>query len=146
MNYIFDPNTKTYVIDDFETAKEQVRSFIEDNALLGLVLQSQGDYVALKEARTLVNKKVKEVSDLRKELNKAAMGTFNEQAKEIEKMLKEASEAQSRKMEEWEEAHGGLKPKKVAIEVRSFDAKAIDKVKAFAVKLGCEVKDGREAK
>lgn len=141
MNYVFDPNSKSWVIKDYDATLESVRQFIDGNALLDLVIQDEYDFKALKEARTLVNGKLKEVSDLRKDLNKAVMGTFNEQAKAIEKLLKDASERQTRKMEEWKKDHGGIAAKKAGIEVRSFDAKAIDKVRAYALKQGCEVKD-----
>lgn len=137
----FDRATNQWQVVDFESTYELARKWVEENAPVALRIQDDGDRKAVKEKRTLVRKKLDEVSQARKFVNEQALGRFNEQIKSIEKLLKDADAALKENLDAYEEAHGGAKQKKSGIAVRSFDPKAIAKVRALAEKLGCEVKD-----
>ena len=70
------------------------------------------------------------------------MGTFEEQAKSIEKMLDAFDKECKEEKEKWLEAtqNKSKKPTLIKLEIKSYDEKVIEKIKNYALKLGAEVK------
>ena len=134
MELIFNETTKKYEIKDFNQAVADCKKFIEDNALLNVVIQNDDDKKAVKKARTLVRKKNDEVATLRKNLNELVMGNFNAQAKELEGLLKEADSSLKSKLDDYENKLA--KPTKFTIIISSYDEKIINEIKEFAISKG----------
>lgn len=138
MEYTFNQETKTYEIKEFNHTLEECKKFISNFALLDLIIQNDSDKKAVKNSRTLIRKKLDEVSTIRKTLNEVVMGRFNEQTKEIESLLKETDAQLKAKVDEYEKKIG--KPELFSIVIKSYDKKKIEKVRAYALKLEMEVK------
>ena len=138
MEYTFNQETKTYEIKEFNHTLEECKKFISNFALLDLIIQNDSDKKAVKNSRTLIRKKLDEVSTVRKTLNEVVMGRFNEQTKEIESLLKETDAQLKAKVDEYEKKIG--KPELYSIVIKSYDKKKIEKVRAYALKLEMEVK------
>ena len=138
MEYTFNQETKTYEIKEFNHTLEECKKFISNFALLDLIIQNDSDKKAVKNSRTLIRKKLDEVSTVRKTLNEVVMGRFNEQTKEIESLLKETDAQLKAKIDEYEKKIG--KPELFSIVIKSYDKKKIEKVRAYALKLEMEVK------
>ena len=68
------------------------------------------------------------------------MGAFNDQAKELEKMLDDADKALKDKISEFDASGKPEEPKAFSVLVSSYDQSAIEKVRAFATELGCGVR------
>ena len=129
-----------FQIVEFDKVMEECKAFIEREGNTKLVITDDNAKKAAKASRTAIRKKKDEIADLRKSLNTAYMGTFNEQARTLEKMLDEADETIKANITAYENIGKAPEPPVFTIKVSSYDEKAIEKVKALAVKLGCGVK------
>ncbi len=147
-----DEQTKVFSIENYDVLYARIQKWCEDNSPKGKIL-NQGDFdYYLKdkpknkeEALSLrvIAKNLKDlVSTVRKGIINSTMGTFEEQAKSIEKLLDTFDKECKEEKEAWLKATTNKADKPVAIklEIKSYDSKVIDKVKAYALKLGCEVK------
>lgn len=132
----------TYQIAEFDKAKEDCAKFISENGNVEMVIATDDDKKVAKKSRTLIRKKKDEIGELRKQLNVAIMGTFNEQAKELERMLDEADASLKAKIADYDDSKKPVEPEKpeaFTILVSSFDKGALDKVREYALSLGCGV-------
>ena len=138
MNYKFDKENNQYEIEEYSQVKKDCERFIKENAHLDLVIQNDEDKKIVKKSRTEIRKKQNEIASLRKSLNDIVMGKFNEQAKEIESRLKQVDGDLKDKLDKYDNSLG--KPKIIALTIKGYDLKKIEKVRAYAIKLGLEVK------
>ena len=129
-----------YKIAEFEKVVEECKAFIEREGNLALIITNDEDKKLAKKSRTDIRKKKEEVATLRKNLNTAIMGEFNAQAKELENLLNEADDTLKEHISAYEKAGKPEEPTVFSTIVSSYDEKAIEKVKAYALKLGCGVK------
>ena len=160
-----DEKTKVYSIKNYEELFKRVENWTKENSPIGKI-NSQEDYdFYLKDkpknkesalSQRVVAKNIKDlVSSVRKGIIKSTMGTFEDQAKSIEKMLdaydKECKEEHRIPMpenlsdeekEKWLEKtqNKTKKPTLIKLEIKSYDEKVIEKIKNYALKLGAEVK------
>ena len=132
MDYIYNENTNSYEIKEFNKTLEDCRDFIKKNALLNVIIQNDADKKAVKNSRTTIRKKKDEIATLRKTLNSIVMGKFNEQAKELEKELDNADVQLKAKIDEYEKKLG--KPEKFTITISSYDAQVIEKIRDYVNK------------
>lgn len=143
MRYELNPKTKTWEIQDFPKAKSDCEAFIKNEGLLDVLIQSDEDKKAVKAARTIIRAKKDEIATLRKDLNKAVMGTFNDQAKELESLLDDADVKLKKKLDDYTASLPAptepAKPKGITLIVKSFDKSSIDRVMALAIELKCGV-------
>ena len=100
----------------------------------------QNDKIRHKNTRTDIRKKADVIKNARINVTKMLTGTFEEQLKEIEKMLTSADNTLREKVTVYEAEHKSkiAKPKKITLVVKSYDMKLIEKVKAYAIKNGLE--------
>lgn len=147
-----DEKTKVYSIKNYEELFKRVENWTKENSPIGKI-NSQEDYdYYLKDkpknkesalSLRVVAKNIKDlVSSVRKGIIKSTMGTFEEQAKSIEKMLDSFDKECKEEKEKWLEAtqNKSKKPTLIKLEIKSYDEKVIEKIKNYALKLGAEVK------
>ncbi len=144
-------NTGVYFIQNFDVLYDRLSEWVERNDPTGRVnSQEEFDYFVKdkpknKETaisqRVLANSIKEMVATARKGIISSIMGTFEEQAKAIEKLLADFDAKCKKEKEEWlkKTTNKVAKPTKISLTVRSFDAKAIEKVRAYALKMNCEV-------
>lgn len=129
-----------YAIAEFDKVVEDCKAFIEREGNISLVISNDNDKKIAKLSRTAIRKKKDEIASLRKDLNLAVMGAFNEQAKTLESLLDEADATLKEHITAYENAGKPEEPPVFKCTISSYDEKAIEKVKAYALKLGCGVK------
>ena len=149
-----DEVTKVFSIQNYDVLYARIKKWCEDNNPVGKI-NNQGDFdyylkdkpKVLKEGdnyslRVIASNLKELVSTVRKGIIKSTMGTFEEQAKSIEVLLDEFDKSCKAEKAAWLKATTNKvdKPTAIKLEVKSYDAKVIEKVKAYALKLGCEVK------
>ena len=152
-----DENTKVFAIQDFDVLFKRLEDWTKANNPKGKI-NSQEDFdyylkdkpkgrpvtgqvvVLSKRAEAATIKEL--VEGGRKGIVKQTMGTFEDQAKRIEKLLGDFDKDCKEEKDKWLKATTNkvAKPTALSITVKTFDKKVIEKVKAYALKLGCEVK------
>lgn len=139
---ILEQETKTFQIQKFDEVKGACENFINENLeKVNLETFDKETYGDVKKIRTAIRKKQEQVKEVRLNCNEIAMGTFNEQAKTLESMLKETDDKLKAYVDKYEkEIEGKLpKPAKITLTVKGYDMKKIEKVRDFALKQGLEV-------
>lgn len=139
---ILNTKQKTFQIKEFDEVKEACESFIKKNlAQVNLEVLDRENFGYAKNIRTEIRKKQESIKRVRIDCNELSMGIFNKQTKELEAMLKEADEKLKAFVDKFavEVKNVAVKPKKITLEVKGYDMKVIEKVKAFAIKQGLEV-------
>lgn len=127
------------VIDNFETVKNNVLEFINEPKF-NVEILSDLDYKDLKQARTEINKRQKEITDGRIKITKAFCGEFEAKCKEIEKILKDKSTEIGDKLKAYKEAKEPENKMKIyTIEVKTADINLIAKIKTLCEKANCEI-------
>ena len=136
---VIDESTGKYVIKNFDLVREGCQAFIKENGYQDLVITNDSDYKLIADGRTVIRKKIDAIASARKNVNELVLGEFNTQLKELEKMLKEADDLSKEKVHTFDEEVKGkvLKPRIITLTVKNYDSKVIEKVKAYATKLGC---------
>ena len=139
---ILEQETKTFQIQKFDEVKGACENFINENLeKVNLETFDKETYGDVKKIRTAIRKKQEQVKEVRLNCNEIAMGTFNEQAKTLESMLKETDDKLKAYVDKYEkEIEGKLpKPAKITLTIKGYDMKKIEKVRDFALKQGLEV-------
>ena len=127
------------VIDNFEAVKDNVLEFINEPKF-NVEILSDLDYKDLKQARTEINKRQKEITDGRIKITKAFCGEFEAKCKEIEKILKDKSTEIGDKLKAYKEAKEPENKMKIyTIEVKTADINLIAKIKTLCEKANCEI-------
>ena len=117
------------VIDNFEAVKNNVLEFISEPKF-NVEILSDLDYKDLKQARTEINKRQKEITDGRIKITRAFCGEFEAKCKEIEKILKDKSAEIGDKLKAYKEAKEPENKMKIyTIEVKTADINLIAKIK-----------------
>ena len=96
-------------------------------------------FATAKKARTDLRKHKDAITQARISINALLLGDFNTQLKNIETILDNADKDIKARVDEYNLAKKGNdtgKPKVISLVVKGYDAKAIEKVKAQALKLG----------
>lgn len=127
------------VIDNFEAVKNNVLEFISEPKF-NVEILSDLDYKDLKQARTEINKRQKEITDGRIKITRAFCGEFEAKCKEIEKILKDKSAEIGDKLKAYKEAKEPENKMKIyTIEVKTADINLIAKIKTLCEKANCEI-------
>lgn len=127
------------VIDNIEAVKNNVLEFINEPKF-NVEILSDLDYKDLKQARTEINKRQKEITDGRIKITKAFCGEFEAKCKEIEKILKDKSAEIGDKLKAYKEAKEPENKMKIyTIEVKTADINLIAKIKTLCEKANCEI-------
>ncbi len=130
---------KTYSLKNFEDIKAKAEAFIKTNSVFTKI-EGAEDYKPCKEERANLNRALKNVQQARIKVTDYYMVNFQSQCKEIESLLKSASDAHSTSIHAVEEAAGKQSTKAYKLEIRTYDEKIMKKVEAYAIKYGCTVK------
>lgn len=127
------------LIENFEAVKNNVLEFISEPKF-NVEILSDLDYKDLKQARTEINKRQKEITDGRIKITKAFCGEFEAKCKEIEKILKDKSAEIGDKLKAYKEAKEPENKMKIyTIEVKTADINLIAKIKTLCGKANCEI-------
>lgn len=138
---VLDKKTGKCFLKDADTNKALVENYIHENVDNVGDITDDVTFKAVKEKRTDLRKKLDAIKQARISANQLVMDEFNTPLKEIETMLTEADNKLKEKVDAYNKDVKGkvAKPTVIKLVVTSYDAKAIDAVKAFAVKKGCQV-------
>lgn len=136
---VYDKDSGTYVINNFEKCKSVVQAFITE-CHLDLVITSEEDFKGVKATRTNIRKKKETVATARKQIKEMLVGTFEAQLKEIETMLGEADTKLKVKVDAWEaeNKNKAAAPKIITLTIKGYDLKKIEKIKESAIKQNLE--------
>ena len=115
-----------YIVANFDQVVEQVKKYLLENAHTEMVIADESDFKLNKKERTEIRKKLEEVKNLRKELNEAALGTFNTQCKEIEKLINDADTILKQKVDAYNESIGKGKVPTYVITIKTGNKKKFD--------------------
>ena len=127
------------VINNFEAVKNNVLEFVSEPKF-NVEILSDLDYKDLKQARTEINKRQKEITDGRIKITKAFCGEFEAKCKEIEKILKDKSTEIGDKLKAYKETKEPENKMKIyTIEVKTADINLIAKIKTLCEKANCEI-------
>lgn len=135
---VLDAETGKYTVKSFENVKKIVSDFVERETHRVIAIQDDLTLKEVKATRTDIRKKKEMISQARIHINSLLLGEFNSQLKEIETMLDSADKALKEKVDTYNEEVKGKenKPKLTTLIVKGYDVKAIEKVKAYAMKNG----------
>lgn len=136
---VLDKKTGQYEVKDFENVKKIVADFIEREVVPIKEITDDVMFKSTKELRTDIRKKKEAITQARIQINSLLLGTFNGQLKDIEAMLDSSDKVLKEKVDAYNELVKGKdnKPKVITLVVNGFDPKAIEKIKALALKSGC---------
>lgn len=136
---VLDKKTGQYEVKDFENVKKIVADFIEREVVPIKEITDDVMFKSTKELRTDIRKKKEAITQARIQINSLLLGTFNGQLKDIEAMLDSSDKVLKEKVDAYNELVKGKdnKPKVITLVVKGFDPKAIEKIKALALKSGC---------
>lgn len=121
------------------TDLEQAKHYLNELALTNVIIQNDDDYNAVRKSRTLVNKEHDEIADKRKGMTAVVLSLFEPVLKELEKYAQDKSDELTRMMN----AYKPLPPrekKTFKLEATFDNAKALEKVKKYALKYGAKIK------
>lgn len=136
---VLDKKTGQYEVKDFDNVKKIVADFIEREVTPIKEITDDVMFKSTKELRTDIRKKKEAITQARIQINSLLLGTFNGQLKDIEAMLDSSDKVLKEKVDAYNELVKGKdnKPKVITLVVKGFDPKAIEKIKALALKSGC---------
>lgn len=115
----------------------QCQEFI-DNLECKELQVNEETYKLLYDNRTLLNNKVKEIADTRKQACKSITGDFERDCRELEKMLALASERLTARLNEFKPKP--QKDKLITLTIKTTNKKVIEKIKKIISVYGDEVK------
>ena len=141
MDKNFEWNNETHT---YELVSESLITIAKKNIdnlgqVKDMVITSEADLKVVKEARTEINKAVKEVATARKQMEALVLSTFKPQCIEIEKYGATIANELTDKINEYK---GDVKEAVYKLTITSTDKKAIEKLSAQALAYGCVVKEG----
>lgn len=123
-------------IDNFDIVKNSVLEFV-NQPRFNLEILTDLDYKELKQARTEINKRQKEITEGRLKITRAFCGDFERKCKEVETILKEKSTEIGDKVSGYKEEK---KIKIYTLEIKTADINLIAKLKEICDKENCEIK------
>ena len=131
----FDLINKTYYLEDFDQAMQECKRYIDTVGHLNIIVDDDLSYKICKDSRAKLRKKQKEIASKRLQINDIILGEFNNQVKDVEKLLKDADKILTAKMDDYE----NLFSAKLTI---TFDRREdLEKVKVLASELNLKVKE-----
>lgn len=138
----FDSERNQFRIANFDNVKAECERFIKDNSLF-LNIADEKDFKWCKEERAESNKVLKQIQATRLAVNEAVLGLFNDQLKEIERMLKDNDLAHKVVVDKWKEEHTPIEEKEektYKLVVITLDEKVANQIEKYATKLSCKVR------
>lgn len=127
---------KTFEIEKFDDIKNGIQEYI-NKLPLNIVISDATDLKAVKDSRTEVNKIEELIKKNRIASEKIIIGTFKNQCKEIETLLKGASDKLKELVDNYQNK---IKEEIFKLEVKSTNKEIIEEVRKFAISKGCIVK------
>ena len=140
---VIDYNKETHQYEIVsENALENCQEFIKLYEQANLVISNDDDYKFLYKNRTIINNKVKEIKETRKQACKTITGNFEKSCKELEKELEQASNRITKRLEEY-------KPRETnevyVLTIKTTKLSSFRKIMSFAEKMD-EVEIKQEVK
>lgn len=137
---VIEKQTGLVSLKNYEGLLEQVKKFAENNSVF-VTFKDEKEMKICKQERTDLNKARDTIKKARLAIVRNLTDEFANQCKTIEKILDEASEAHTKSLNEYEETSkvNGIDKNEYTLVIKTKDSEAFKKVKAYAVKYGCEV-------
>lgn len=136
---IIEHSTGLVSLGNYEELLKKVETFINNNSVFITISNADDERLCRKE-RTELNKARDAVKKARLAITKNLTETFTTQCKTIEKALDEASEKHTEALKALEAKEEDM-TEELELIIKSTSPEAIKKVKAYAIKYGCEVKE-----
>ena len=137
LEIVFNDNSHTWELsleDAIKTCQKYIDSLEEKDLKV-----DDDTYRYIYDNRTIINNKLKEIKNTRIQACKSITGDFERSCKELEKMLLEAGNRMTERLEQFKPRKKQEKP--FVLTISTFDKKAYDKVRNFAIKYQCELKE-----
>lgn len=138
LEIVFNDNTHTWELG-LENAIKKCEKFIEEREKSEVVIEDDITWKELKDNRTEINNKLKEIKNTRIQACRSVTGEFERSCKELEKLLLEAGNRMTERIEAYKPRK--KQEKAFVLTISTFDLKAYEKVKSYAKKYACEVKE-----
>ena len=132
----FDETKHTYVLTK-ENAVDVALRNVANLQLKDFVIKNDDDYKTLYECRTILNKNLKEIQTLRKQMIMAVTGQFQLECKTIEKAIVEATNEMTERLYAYKPRM--VEKKVFKLVIKTDNTNALDKIRTMALKYGCEV-------
>ena len=107
-----------------------------------MVINNDSDYKEMKKARTEINKRQKEITNVRLAITRGFCGDFETKCKELETMLKNKSAEIGDKLKEYEEKDEEPKLKVYTLLIKTADIDLIAEIKNLCDKRNVVIKEG----
>lgn len=135
---VVNETTGKYEIEHFDEVLANAKKFIEEHHFEKI--ETALDFKDLKEARTEIRSRQDLIKEVRLRTSELLLGTFNEQAKTLEKLLADEDANLKALKEEWEANNGKVaRPKLFKVTVKTYDEAMAKKIERYALSLGAEV-------
>lgn len=141
LTFVYDNEIKGYRVRNFEETFEGIKHWADTYSLSTLQILNDDDAKLVKKARTELRKKITAIADARKQVNRLIIGEFNEQATAIEKYLKAEDDRMKANLDAYADSKKAPEPEVCKVAIYSIDKNAIEKVKAYAQSLGCQIQE-----
>lgn len=134
---------KGYYVLSNHASIENAKKYIDSIALTNVVIRTEEDYKAVRTSRTLVNNEQKEIATARKQMTAVILSLFEPFLKEVENYANSKSNELTKMMNEFKPPKERER-KSFKLEVTFDNPKALEKVKAYALKYGGKIKGETE--
>ena len=131
--------TQGYAIKDFDLVKQQCREFIAKTQR-DILVTNVDDERAVKNARTEIRRKKKEISDYRKAFVASMVGKIEKQLKELEKMLDDSDVMMKKHLDDYAALLEDKPAETYQITIISESEDDLAKVIELAKSLKCKIK------
>lgn len=131
-------------IANFEQLKHDVDIFVNADRF-NADIYDDNDYKELKQARTELNKRQKEITDGRLKITRAFCGEFEKNCKEIESILKEKSNEIGEKLTAYKDKKEAENKVKIyTLTIKTADINLIAEIKNLCDKKNVVIEEGEE--
>lgn len=139
---------KIYEVKDFEDKRAILVDYLESVTPTYTEIKTEDQRSDIKSTRTKIRKKLSYIEETRKDFQKRVFGTFENQAKDLEKLIKKHDEKFKKMIEDFDEKTVVPEPEPIPVPVPTPQyilkisgdlQEKIEKVAEFAQSLGLDV-------
>lgn len=126
-----------YFVKDYDKTYETIKATLDKTLNTYLVITDDVELGVVKSIRTEIRKDLLKCKLLREQIYNETIATIDGQIKSFEKLIDNADKELKSRVEEYVDKNT---PKKITLEIKSYDMAKINELKAFAESLGVEAK------
>lgn len=125
----------------FDKAVEETKKFVKELSIfVNPAVYDEEEIKLCKKERAKLNSALKAVQTQRKKVTELAVGTFESQCKEIEKILKQASDLHSESINKLNTSVEIIEPHSMTLTIECKDEESYQAIKKYAAHKGAVVK------